>query len=352
MDNPTDAASSRIVDSLWRKVQNLQFVILITIGIIALFASIIIEANLALSAAASIPLKYRNDPIFLPWYENWRTLGFGLRDLGFASFIALILAIVIERGTRERLQESIDQALKLVIADVTQAAFGVQQPRAIVKHVVAEVLSAPINRSNLRLQFTIKNIPEDLEEEKQIEKGRFRILEVRTQYDLHNASGVAVEHMVRALLPVPGLAKLRDLARVIGGKIGPDFLNDPTIKKGDEAIDDTDIDRRYAWPIRVEPGASVHVVISYQVVKEKSDNEIWTSLLPSSELEVAVVMLCDDLEWNVDPRHSGMLEPEDKAHVGPRRLGQAIFSNRAPLLPFQGVTVFWRPIVRDESDPK
>src|SRR5204863_1081216 len=114
-------------------------------------------------------------------------------------------------------------------------------------------------------------------------------------------------------------------------------------KSGDEQVKDTDYEKRYLWVRPIGPQEILHVVMNYNLIKEVSDNEVFTSLLSSTDLEVSVDVQCAGLEWNIDSRHSGTLRALDAPADGPRPRGRVTFRAAEPLLPYHGVTLWWRP---------
>lgn len=132
------------------------------------------------------------------------------------------------------------------------------------------------------------------------------------------------------------------MAKLKTGLIGHDPLNDKSIEDGDAAAADSSYEKAYLWSRKIEPGKTLRVVFNYQLVKERSDNEVWTSLLPSEPIEVSVTQECHDLEWDVDALFTGALVPFDGLS-GSRLTGKVRYNSSVPLLPRQGVVLWWRP---------
>jgi hypothetical protein len=102
---------------------------------------------------------------------------------------------------------------------------------------------------------------------------------------------------------------------------------------------DTGGERRYKWEVSIDPEKSVRVSVRWITVKEISDTEVWTSIVPTSHLDLSIDMQIRDLEWDVDSIHHGTTIPLS----GDVRFGMNDFTIREPLLPFHGVHVWWRP---------
>ena len=275
----------------------------------------------------------------------WRVFGFFVRmlaqlsvEVGFAFLIALILGIVIERAARIAQQGSIDRAISAIAQDVLRETYAVTTPRQIVSLAISSVFEVPIIRREHKMVLTIKPIDEIVDGE----TIRQKLLVVESDALLENTSGRAVTHEIRLQLPTRLEEPLRDMAKLTGGLIGTRYLDEAYIKEGDEGALDTVYERKYLWKCELRAGESVRVIFNYQVVKDDSDNEVWTSLLPSFGPEVVVDMQCPDLEWGLDGLFSGAFRELD-GKTGARRAGRSRFIAPAPLLPYQGLVVWWRP---------
>jgi len=90
-------------------------------------------------------------------------------------------------------------------------------------------------------------------------------------------------------------------------------------------------------------GRAAPVDMNYKLIKEISDNEVWTSLYASTSIEVVVDMRLEKHEWNVDTLHSGKLIALDAPQRGPYRARRIVFRSEQAILPYQGVLLWWRP---------
>ncbi|HUY37257.1 MAG TPA: hypothetical protein VMV13_00430 [Candidatus Binataceae bacterium] len=325
------------VEPIWYELGTRRFWFLVVLGVVALSTSTNIDQHIVIKFA-SLPLDERMKRLAAPWYQNPEIWAGTLRDIGFASLIALTLGVFVDRASRIRQQRAVERALQAVTTNVLQASFKLKTPQSIVNLALSSIFSVPVIRKSHRLTFVLS----DLDDIANNPEGKYLKLAISSDYELENVSGAAVDHLVRLNIPLPPDPALRTLAKVISGTVGDEPLDAALIARGDNAIADTDYERRYIWTKHIVAGETLRVVTNYELVKEKSDNEIWTSFLPTQTLDViADVQL--DLEWNIDSRHSGNLRSLDGPQDGPRHRGRVTFRTQEPILPFQGVTFWWRP---------
>lgn len=259
-----------------------------------------------------------------------------MRDIGFASLIALVLGILVERVARQEQQSLIDGALKAIKENVIEAAYSINTPQSIVRLALSSVFAAPIIRENFRISYTISPYPG---------KANLVLLKIEADSTVKNVSGRTVEYDVRLYIPKRIEPDLKDASKLVGGAIGSDHMTAEVIEQGRSSTEDSDYESKFSWPRNIEAGESLRVVFGIHLVKERSDNEIWTCLIPCERLEVSAISECDDLEWNVDPLFCGELIPQDGEMVGPYgRLARPMrFDSTAPLLPHHGLVLWWRP---------
>lgn len=93
----------------------------------------------------------------------------------------------------------------------------------------------------------------------------------------------------------------------------------------------------YRFPQQVcEPGEEIEVHISLTLVKEKFDNEIWTTLIPTLRAEVSVQTDVEGLTLSAIALHRGSM---DDGIQGAGSLRKWVVER--PMLPYQGYVVSW-----------
>ncbi len=166
---------------------------------------------------------------------------------------------------------------------------------------------------------------------------------LESDYILENITGSEHPHEVKSMHPLPAEKALRGYAGIKSVSIGDSSLNAEQIKEGIDRIPDTDYEKCASWPVQIGTDRPLLVKTRAHLIKEKSDNEVWSSLLPTISLEVIVDMQLDDLSWNINSLHSGNLKAIDGPDEGPRGREKTTFRTQNPVLPYQGVLVWWRP---------
>ncbi len=241
--------------------------------------------------------------------------------------------------------------MQKISKNVIAATFGLQIPNRIVNNVIYSVLSSKIIRSRMKVTFILLDIPEEVEIKHGIPKGKFRILQMQSDSEMTNVSATAIDHPIRLFVPIID-STLNHLVGLRSGSIGSEKLSEALIRQGSEAIPDTAYEKRYEWSRRIAPMETIRVAFNYQLLKEISDNEVWTSLLPTENLEVTVDIQCNDVEWGLDARCMGQFRPaydplnevfDVDPDSAPKRSGRFRFTPIDTLLPYQGMTLWWRP---------
>lgn len=94
----------------------------------------------------------------------------------------------------------------------------------------------------------------------------------------------------------------------------------------------------YRFPTAsVDPSEEIEVQYELMLVKEKFDNEIWTTLIPTLKAEVTVQSEIEGLELTAIAHHRGTMMPSSQGNGKSRKK----WTVERPLLPFQGYVVSW-----------
>ena len=324
---------------LWHEIKTNRFWFLLGVGVICLLGSISWEQSLELSRL-QLSIDERLKEAGTAWYSRQATWAAFMREVGFAALIALVIGVLVERASRVKQAQTAHALLMTVSRNVFGAVLGSHVPASISQHVLGSIFSAPMIRHQLRLTFTVMNLPEGHGDR----SSDCVLLRLSTSYELENVSGVTADHRIRLYYPIPSYPGLCELAKIESVSIDDQLLPTEELESGNDAVPNTDYERRSEWPVSVGKERRVRVTTSHILVKEFSDSEIWSSLLPTAPpVEVTVDMQVQGLVWNVDSHHSGKLRAIDDVPDGPRGLGQVTFRCNEALLPFQGVNLWWRP---------
>lgn len=103
----------------------------------------------------------------------------------------------------------------------------------------------------------------------------------------------------------------------------------------------------YTFPaVQVPALGELEILMELSLLKDLSDNEIWTSLLPTLAGEVAVVSEVPGLVIEAISLHRGSMVAVEQGPDNYRR-----WRYEKPILPYQGYVVSWRPTSSSPTPP-
>ena len=307
--------------------------VLIIAAIIFISISVIVDLTVALDFAQD-PIERLKEELSGWQLVRWKVVAELLRELGFAAAIAWVISVAIERAARERDAENAEAARKAIAVDVFKAVIGSFVPKTIRDLVLDKVLLTPVTRPTARLGLTL----DELKVSGNADQRHIR-LELKLEYEVKNESSAAVPYDVVVFIPKCPTKTLEAHHALRSVAIDQTALTPDQIAHGAKEIPDTDGELRFKWRRTIPPQGSLSVVTRAEYVKERSDNEIWISIIPTSRFELTVNLQIANLSWGVDPHHEGELK-----QIGERaRLGETHFVATSALLPYQGTLIWWRP---------
>ena len=313
--------------------------ILAALSLIFILLSSILDYELRLEYLLH-PEETLNNNNVLPWYQHLHTWAAFSRELGFAFFIAMIIIIFVEKRSRDEQQEITRNNIDSVSDNVLKAVLGINMPRGIVRQVIGTILSTPIIRHDVRLTFTLENLPEEFG----VMCDRCVLLRVENTYELENVTGNTVDWAIRLVHPMAPFPEpdIQALAKVENVSFEDSPLPLDEVEKG--LTSNAGHVKRYEWLRSLNPGTRSRVSTSYTLIKEVSDNELWTSLLSSTSLEVTVDVRVADCLWDLGSRHAGIIKALGPSQQGPYTERKITFRCEQAVLPHQGVIFWWRPV--------
>lgn len=318
------------------ELKKARFWVLLITGSLCLVFSAILSRNDELYVL-TLPESERLPHFYTPWYRTAGVWAEVLHDIGFACLIALLILILVERATRIEQRRSADELLRQVTRNMLEASYGVNIGPSIVKHVIAKILTAPIIRTNLMVTYTLQNLPH----QREVEESKYITLDVLLSYQLTNVSAGPVEWPIQIFLPRPNVSKLDELVMVDSCSFDGTQLSVAEISSA--CSEDEPWERHYRWTRSIERGERLRVDLSYSVIKEISDNEIWTSLLTTEGIDFIVENRIKEIEWSISPRTSSRIIQVGGARSKPWRDCRIVFRATDPLIANEAITVFWRP---------
>jgi hypothetical protein len=312
-----------------------RFWVLVGIGVFCLLASAVLSLQTTISDARLSDAE-RLAAFSSVWYENRHVLINILHEIGFASLIALLIFILVERAAKLEQHRSADELLRRVSQNVLEASFGIRANPDIVRHVITHILAAPVIRTGMRQTFTLEALPTELSGLQ-----NYIVMRVASSYEIENVSGGTIQWPVRVLLPKTRYSDLDELVCVTACSIAEKGMTQGEIQAGYDESENWE--KRYSWVWTLEKNQSLNIAINYQAVKEISDNEAWTNLLNTQNMEVVVDNRIPGLYWSLTPRTSAKIIPVDAPTARPWGEGRILFRVVEPMLAYQGFTIWWQP---------
>ncbi len=166
------------VEPIWYELGTRRFWFLVVLGVVALSTSTNIDQHIVIKFA-SLPLDERMKRLAAPWYQNPEIWAGTLRDIGFASLIALTLGVFVDRASRIRQQRAVERALQAVTTNVLQASFKLKTPQSIVNLALSSIFSVPVIRKSHRLTFVLS----DLDDIANNPEGKYLKLAISSDYE-------------------------------------------------------------------------------------------------------------------------------------------------------------------------
>jgi hypothetical protein len=318
-------------------------------ALVLILVSIALEYH-SLSSHLNDTQEERLAAQLLPFWFSAHFYATALREVGFAFLIALVVTALLEQSSyleqTRYFKEAINQlgqdhkkAYDEISENVFLSVLRSRVPSRISDIALDILISQRLIRKNVFIKYVINELPE----EKAAFKERFLSVQGTIRYTLENITQEDVSIGIRAFIPFPADQRLNDIVVMNTVEIAGTSLTSDEIAAGSERIADSTTEKKWEWPTTIQAGKSIDVALNYNLVKERSDNDCWTSLYPTTNGQYEVNVNVGGLEWSVDALHSGSLLPADGSSPGVRVGGTCVFNFEKALLPFQGVLLWWRP---------
>ncbi|MGD2116936.1 MAG: hypothetical protein PVG66_01135 [Chromatiales bacterium] len=270
--------------------------------------------------------------------KTWINL---LKEIGFASLIALVLIVANEITSHNRHMASALRIQRIISNNVFKGIFGINTPESIVDEAITTVFRAPILRRDVEIQIHCQNLPSELDEY----VGRHMLVEIYMTYEIENTSVSTLSDYIPLTYDSYEEEILDNLCGIEYAVIGDkEYSTLEEIRKCLLDMDQNDcLERKHLFPYRLDPNSKLHVAFRYKVIKEVGDSELWTNVYPTLGARISIEMPQDDkiYEYGVRARHRENIEPM-KGTTNTWHL-------TSPLLPFQAVSIWWRPKISINS---
>lgn len=279
-----------------------------------------------------------------------------VKQLGSALLVATVILYFVEKKAREEQAKISDELRQRISENVFEAVLGTNAPKEVVQQVMTSVFAKKVIRENMTLHYNIESVSDKklkeitggkLPKVSPENKQKYIFIDVENNYVLKNIGLGNANEKINVFIPFPNHTDLKDFATLMHVYANGQELN---IKDGNEAIPDTEYEKKYSWPVKIKPKETLRVITKYRLVKERSDNEVFTSLFPTLKLQMTADMRIEDMEWDVDALHSDKIRSiNHRNQSGPYAYERVTFETQAPILPYQGVLTWWRPKRQEEE---
>jgi hypothetical protein len=310
--------------SIWEELGRPRFWILLSAALLCFFVSILWEQ--AMHDATSVDQAFLSSKTWIHF----------VREIGFACFIALVVGVFIERSARhEQAMEAVRRDDRLA-ESVFRGVFANDLPRALVDLAVDRILKAKIIRLSHKNTYTLMPGECTLQNGESLKYIEFK---VSSAYEVKNVSNETTRFDIQLSFPRPADARLAQKAKLSSLIVNGKPMTQVELDAGDMAVDDSEFDMRFRWERTLGPSEIIDVRSEYTMIKERSDSELWVSVLPSIKMELSLNVHVPDLEFGVRPVHAGRLRKVS----GQGDQGHHAWEVDGACMSHQGMHVWWRP---------
>ena len=267
----------------------------------------------------------------LPWFAQWKTYASLSKEVGFACIIACIVAVVIERTSRSRLEEEFRGYQQQISNDVLYAVMQKQFPSNIWKEIDETILSVDFIRTQFHAAYEFSEVEMSGED---VSRNYIRV-DNDILYVLKNIgarpNGTHVGIRFRSPENSPETGGL-EYIKIDGQEVDA--------KKTVEGVYSV-----YKTSIQLDPGEEVSISIRYHMVKRRIDYEVWTSMYPTGEARIDLISNIETLAFSAEA-----LQRYPVKAIRTDASGRfQCWEFQRPILPFQGIMIFWHE--KESADP-
>lgn len=330
-DSPRHSASTppRLTPILsWAIAVRKSLLWLLVVGLGLLIASILLEEIAHRSPHADVETTEQSLSVLLTDLTVYATL---CREIAFATFIAFLLAVLIEEDAQKQQQKLITTFTEQVSGNVFRTVLGTFLPQRFLD-LFLDVARSPLFRKNMVVRYRLLEFKPP--EVRGISKlsDEYLKLSVFAEYTLVNASASPYVHPIRFRWPSRKDSRFhRDTARLVSLEIDGKPVKLDHLERGES-------DFEIVETRTIQPGEELVITSEMTLVKERSDSEVWSSLIPT--LDLRIIFEADQVS---DPTTAGLTANfrVDQRSALPNSAG-GIWVSTQPIMPYQSVVFWWR----------
>lgn len=267
---------------------------------------------------------------------NGKSLVSLLKELAFALFIAWLIIISIETQARNADRQTAEELRKQIAHDVFKGVFSRDLPSTYVDTVITAALKPNLIREYWAISYILGPLtaPKDLNEQQHADESV--VLTRRISWRFKNTTDRKVVEDVHFFMPnsqrsgfISGITKF---------KYGSS--NGELVDKIDELVSSsTDEQNSYVWRLELEARQTVECLIEDRMIKDLSDNEIFSSYYPALRAEVTCDVRLPGLNVGITGRTATPLVEVHQGDDGTSGRGETA----GAILPNDSITFWWRP---------
>lgn len=264
-----------------------------------------------------------------------------LHEVGMALIIAVVLIYTIDGISKKKHETIAQEFTEKLNKDIFHAIYKRYIPSVVFEEIERCVLGAHVIRENYCVSYTIQpltNAPAG------VPCNKYVSCLAQSNYTIRNLTDSTVKHSVCLFLERPIDKQLSSFVKINEFRINNELLTDDVIAKHTKA-NGSDEQISFQMDVNIPPKSSISVSSTAHLVKFSTDQEVWSSRIPSDGIDLTVTVPPGGFEVLAKANHSQPLKPMLFNSVTRRwSLNHGIF-------PHQSIAFWWHPLGMELNCP-
>jgi hypothetical protein len=262
-------------------------------------------------------------------HKDYEQVAAFCKELGMAGVIALIVIFTVESYTRKRHEKAANALIEKINSNLFHAIYHRHIPDEVFTEVEKCLMHSDVFRSQHEVMYTLTKFAEDT---KGVDCTKHVKCEALSTYKLKNVSNHEIKHNVVMMLERPidvdwdGHVKIVK-AKINGKELTSEEIEDASSKGESQVV--------FTYPTTINIGQTISVRVQALLVKQRTDQEVWASRLPSDGLKIIVQTPDKDFTVNAKANHNEKLELEVDSDVTKK------WVLPYGIIPYQSVSFWW-----------
>ena len=258
------------------------------------------------------------------------------RDLGIAFWVAVAIAVAIEKIAMEKRNKEIENRVQHVQENALAAVFNSNMPNGWLKYIRDVLQDNKFYRYDVTVTYTIRELNDS---ERHKYGDGFCIYNSTIKSRVENRGAEPDIYTSKLIIEKPWNENLNELVKIEYILINGALLSDEELEKANNSPDELMYQFEKIINIQLESGQSKELEVRFQGVRYPTDTTTWTSFIPSSSLDVTlkapknyrVRALMRHPSADKENRGEGLKIGDSEVRV----------STRSPCFPFTVVELSW-----------